>query len=122
MILYYSYLYRADTKREADVILRKPLTALMMLMVIVCSPSRPDNVPLDAPWVGSNSEGCFLKIGERVFKGWHMKGWDKKGNMIVEGVWELDGIARAVINTKEITRFDGATFYMEDGAKITRQE
>lgn len=101
---------------------QKPLAALIALMAIACLPSRPANVPEDAPWVGGRGEGCFLKIGEREFKGWRMEGWDKEGVQIVEGIWELDGIARAKINTKEITRFDGQTFYMEDGAKITRQE
>jgi len=102
--------------------LQKPLAALTVLTAIACLPSRPANVPEDAPWVGTRSKGCFLKIGEREFKGWHMEGWDKNGTQIVEGIWELDGIARANINTKEITKFDGQTFYMQDGAKITRQE
>jgi hypothetical protein len=92
-----------------------------MLLAIGCLPKPPANVPEGAVWVGSGKEGCFLKIGERVPSGWHMEGWDKSGAQILDGIWELEGIARAQINTKKITKFDGNTFYLEDGAKITRQ-
>jgi hypothetical protein len=96
----------------------RPVAALVILAGVACQPNRPATVPQDAPWVGSNKEGCFLKIGKRVFEGWHMEGWDKDGNRILDGIWELDGIARATIQPKEITRFDGEVFYLEDGAKI----
>jgi hypothetical protein len=98
----------------------KPAAALVMFTALACSPNRPSNVPEDARWVGSSKEGCFLKIGERVFAGWYLEGWDKDGKLVVEGVWELDGIARAAIQLKEIVRFDGQTFYLDDGAKITK--
>jgi len=100
---------------------RIPVVATMLLVAVACLPSRPANVPKDANWVGTRGEGCFLKIGDREITGWHMEGWDKDGKQVVEGIWELDGIARASIDTKEITRFDGKTFYMADGATIARQ-
>jgi hypothetical protein len=98
----------------------KPVAALVVFTAIACSPGRPSGVPEDARWVGSAKEGCFLKIGERVFAGWHLEGWNKDGKLVVEGVWELDGIARVAIQPKEIVRFDGQTFYLDDGAKIIR--
>jgi hypothetical protein len=100
---------------------RTPAAAMMTMVGLACLSSRPANVPKDAPWVGTKDEGCFLKIGDRVFAGWHMEGWDKGGTLVVEGIWELDGMARAEIHTKEITRFDGRTFFMADGATITKQ-
>jgi len=100
---------------------QRSLAALVMFAAVACLPSRPANVPQDAHWVGSAKEGCFLKIGKREFKGWHMEGWDKNGKQVVDGIWELGGIARAVIQPKEIIRFDGQVFYLDDGAKITRQ-
>jgi hypothetical protein len=99
----------------------RPMATLVMLTAVACLPSRPSGVPEDAHWVGSAKEGCFLKIGEREFAGWHMEGWDKNGKLVVEGIWELDGIARANVQPKEIVRFDGQTFFLDDGAKITRQ-
>jgi hypothetical protein len=101
--------------------LRIPVAAISLLACLACLPSRPANVPKDAPWVGTREEGCFLRIGDREFKGWKMEGWDKNGTLIIEGLWELDGIARARINTDEITRFDGHTLYMTDGAVIAKQ-
>jgi hypothetical protein len=98
----------------------KPVAALAVFAALACSPNRPSGVPEDARWVGSSKEGCFLKIGERGFFGWHMEGWDKSGKLVVEGVWELDGIARANIQLKDIVRFDGQTFYLDDGAKIVK--
>lgn len=99
----------------------RPIAVLTVVCAMACLPSRPRNVPEDATWVGSNKEGCFLKIGKREFAGWHFEGWDKEGKQIVDGIWELDGIARANISLKSITRFDGQVFYLEDGAKINRQ-
>jgi len=100
--------------------LRTLVAAMTMLAGLACLPSRPANVPKDAAWVGTRDEGCFLKIGESEFMGWRMEGWDRGGALVVEGIWELDGIARAEINMKEITRFDGRTFYMADGATIAK--
>ena len=100
---------------------QRSLAALIIYVAVACSPSHPANVPQDAQWVGSAKEGCFLKIGKREFRGWHMEGWDKNGKQVVDGIWELDGIARATIQPKEIVRFDGHVFYLDDGAKITRQ-
>jgi hypothetical protein len=105
---------------RCEVNLLKPVAALIMFAAIACSPSRPSGVPEDARWAGSAKEGCFLKVGERVVAGWHLEGWDKGGKLVVDGVWELDGIARASIQLKEIVRFDGQTFYLDDGAKITK--
>lgn len=104
----------------------RPAAALIIIATLACSPKpsgpqRPASVPFDSVWVGSATEGCFLKIGKRVFKGWPMEGWDKDGAQVVEGVWELEGIARAEIKPAEITRFDGTAFYLGD-AKITRVE
>ncbi|MCL1907808.1 MAG: hypothetical protein FWG12_00385 [Holophagaceae bacterium] len=101
--------------------LLRPVPALMMVCALACLPSRPTVVPEDATWVGSRKEGCFLKIGKREFRGWHFEGWDKEGKQIVDGIWELDGIARATISFKSIIKFDGQVFYLDDGAKITRQ-
>ena len=95
---------------------------LMILAALACSPNRPANVPDGATWVGSGTEGCFLKIGEREILGWQMEGWGRDGTQVVEGIWDLDGIARARINIKEITRFDGEMFYLVDGAKIYKQK
>ena len=102
----------------------RPAAALILITAVACSPAprRPAGVPEDAVWVGSASEGCFLKIGQREFAGWHMEGWDREGKQVVEGIWDLEGIARAAIQPKEIIRFDGQTFHMDDGATITRRE
>ena len=104
--------------------LHKYFAALAVLSALACSPApnRPANVPEDARWVGTLKEGCFLKIGNREFSGWQMEGWDKDGNLVVEGIWELDGIARARIQPEEITKFDGSVFHLDDGARITRQD
>ncbi|MDR2697201.1 MAG: hypothetical protein LBB40_01850 [Holophagales bacterium] len=99
----------------------RSVAALLIFAAVACSPDRPANVPQDAPWVGTAKEGCYLKVGKREFRGWHMEGWNKNGDQILDGIWELDGIARAVIQPKEIKRFDGQVFYLDDGAKITRQ-
>jgi hypothetical protein len=91
-----------------------------LVFAVACLPSRPAGVPEDAQWAGTRSQGCFLIVGKREFSGWHMEGWDKDGNKIVEGIWELDGIARAKIRHEDIVKFDGQTFYMDDGGKIAK--
>ena len=95
-------------------------TAPALIFAVACLPSRPAGVPEDAQWAGTRSQGCFLLVGIREFRGWHMEGWDKDGNKIVDGIWELDGIARAKIHHKDIVKFDGQTFYMDDGGKIAK--
>jgi hypothetical protein len=95
--------------------------APVLLFAVACLPSRPAGVPEDAQWAGTRSQGCFLKVGKREFSGWHFEGWDKEGNQIVDGIWELDGIARARIYHKDVIKFDGQTFFMDDGGKITKQ-
>jgi hypothetical protein len=99
-----------------------PVISLLAILAVACNPTpnRPVAVPENAVWVGSSKEGCFLVIGKREFLGWNLEGWDKDGNKVVEGIWELEGIARAVIQPQEIVKFDGQTFHLDDGAKVNK--
>ena len=81
------------------------------------APQKPSGLAADACWVGTRKTGVFVLIGAKEHEGWRVKAWDDhSGAARVDGVYTLRGLARAELNTQEITAFDGTSFQLADGA------
>ena len=82
-------------------------------------PRRPKNVPEGSFWVGPRKIGIFVQFGEPAGTGWHVTIYDAHtGGVKVQGIYLLQGFARAEFVKEDFAGWDGRNILLADGGRL----
>ena len=91
----------------------------LMLFTACGEPRRPKQVPEGSFWVGPRKTGIFVKFGEPVGIGWNVTIYDAhSGAVKVQGVYVLQGFARAEFVKEDFAKWDGRNILLTDGGRL----
>lgn len=96
--------------------------ALPVLAVLAlssgCTPTRPAGVPPEAFHAGQGKARVWISVGEREPLGWKLRVYDRKGALLKEGSFRMQGMARAQVLPEEVVGWDGSALLLTDGGKL----
>ncbi len=88
-----------------------------VVVLAACSriPAKPGSLPPGAQWAGMGKDAAFVQIAHLSGTNWHVDVWDRKGNSLASGTFQLRGFARARIYPDEVLAWKNGAIQLKDG-------
>lgn len=88
------------------------------------SPSRPENVPTNAQWVGGADGGVFVSIAKNQNKSFQLQVFHDDGEVWYEGAAQLkpeNAVLHLPATDDELEGWDGTTLYLSNQRQLVTQ-